>query len=105
MCLFIAHQANVPHKRGMVPVEGVSQVPALKTALRALMAQENAAPAVAVLRQTVDTRPAAELDAFADELARIVREGTNIQSNRASIALVLSALKDQESGRETRRSL
>ena len=42
---------------------------------------------VAVLRQTFEARPAAELDAFAEELGRLFRDGTEYQSENAFLAL------------------
>ena len=45
------------------------------------------AAAVAVLRQVFNTRSAAELDAFADELGRLLRDGTEYQSYNAFWAL------------------
>ena len=98
-----AQETRVHYKKGMVMDNGTWQKPTPETALRALMAQEvaDSDPAAALLRQVFHPRPAAELDAFADELARIVREGTNVQSSQASLALIFSAVKYQGTGRGT----
>ena len=98
-----AHQTDVLPTPYMVWLEGVWHVPTPETALLALMAQHGArsAPAVAVLRQVFDARPAAELDTFAAELARILRDGTSAQSYRASIALMLSAHKYPDDDSDT----
>ena len=64
-----AHQTDVIPTPDMVLAGGrVAGVPTPETALLALMAQVRCAdsdPAVAVLRQVFDARPAAELDTLA----------------------------------------
>ena len=86
------------YKRGMIKDNGAWKNPTPETALRALMEGDvserayGSYAALAVLRQRFDTRPAAELDAFADELARSVIEGTNEQSYSARGVLTLASM-------------
>ena len=96
-----AQETVVMPKRGMVMQEGVWQAPTPATALRAVMAHEEPdadVVAVAVPRQTFDTRPAAELDAFAADLGRLVLEGTGSQSFYARMALIFAASDYYEGG-------
>ena len=88
-----AQETRVHYKKGLVMDNGTWQKPTPETALRALMTQEvaDSDPAAAVLRQVFHPRPAAELDAFAAELGRLVLEGTSAQSFRAQLALVFAA--------------
>ena len=64
------------------------------------MAAEGATddPAIDVLRQTIGKHSAAELDAFADELGRLFREGSGAESRRAALALQISAMEDYPEG-------
>ena len=88
-------------ERGMLMESGVWQTPNPTTALRALMEQAPGSTAeverrghyavVAVLRQSFEQRSAAELDALAGELLRLMREGTWWQQMDASTALVRAA--------------
>ena len=71
---------------GLVLDNGVWQAPTPATVLRDLLA--NAAAREADLRQRYDTRPAAELDAFAAELGRIMRDGSSRESGNAEWALI-----------------
>ena len=88
-------------ERGMLMERGAWQAPNPTTALRALMEQAPGSTAaverqghhaaVAVLRQSFEQRSAAELDAFAGELLRLMREGTWWQQTDARMALVAAA--------------
>ncbi len=94
-----AQEAIVLPERGMVMEAGVWQTPTPTTALRALMAQKGPGSyeaAVAVLRQKFDTRPAAELEAFAADLERLITDGTEIQSIAADLALIFAASDYQD---------
>ena len=94
LVLLLPVGAGAQPTQGMLLVEGVWQIPTPATALRAFVEHENPdadRAAVAVLRQVFNTRPAAELDAFAAELRRLVLEGTSAQSFRAQLALVFAA--------------
>ena len=77
----------VQRKPGMIEEGDAWKVPTPQTALRALLEEENHYPVVAVLRQTMETRPAAELDALAEELMMLILEGTLEQSYDAKLAL------------------
>ena len=88
-------------ERGMLMERGAWQAPNPTTALRALMEQTPGSTAaverqghhaaVAVLRQSFEQRSAAELDEFAGELLRLMREGTWWQQTDARIALLAAA--------------
>ena len=96
-----AQELPAHYKKGMVQEHGTWQVPSVATAMQALLAAAEAAdtadqtgidvrtipdgvaPAVAVLRQVYERHPPGELDALADELARLFRDGTYFQSSKA----------------------
>jgi hypothetical protein len=95
-----------PPKRGMVLESGEWKAPTPATALRAmemLVVEESttsylrdlrASDAVrAVLRQRYDTHSDTELDAFAGELVRLIREGNEVQVYAAYYALTDAALE------------
>ncbi|WP_423927476.1 hypothetical protein [Candidatus Palauibacter sp.] len=71
-------EAQTDTPKGMIMEEGEWRVPTPVTALRALRESPGSADAVsaaiAVLRQKFESRPIAELDAFAEELAQLMRE-------------------------------
>ena len=82
------------HKYGAVMVDGVWRAPSIEMALRLLMADDPdqyyyaKSAAVAILKQVFEPQTAAELDAFAEELGRIFRDGTEEQSRKAWFTLV-----------------
>lgn len=87
--------------RGMAMERGEWQAPNPATALRALMEQTPGSAAeverqghhaaVAVLRQSFEQRSTAELGAFAEELPRLMREGTWWQQTDARMVLLAAA--------------
>ena len=93
-CMF-AMQVNAQHQKGKVMEGGEWHIPTTEKALELLMLDsENGGtsePAEAILRQVFEVMPTAELDAFAEELGRIVRDGTKFQSHLASWALVMAS--------------
>ncbi len=93
-CMF-ATQVNAQHQKGKVMEGGEWHIPTTEKALELLMLDsENGGtsePAEAILRQVFEVMPTAELDAFAEELGRIVRDGTKFQSHLASWALVMAS--------------
>ncbi len=95
-----AQEAKVQYKEGMVMENGTWRKPTPETALRDIMMPGGMSmnAAVAVLRQTFDARSASELDAFADQLMRLAREGTEAQWVEATVALIIAAKKDYEGG-------
>lgn len=71
---------------------GEWQAPTHATALAELLAEEpNMAPAVAFLRQTHSARSTTELESFADELVRVILEGTEEQVFEARVTLLVAA--------------
>ena len=99
----IPPKLDIPPKPGMVLDEGMWQAPTPAAALRALMTPEELVrrrrrePAVAVLRQIFEERPASELDAFADALVRVMLEG-NVQQEMIAGGVLLSALEPGGNG-------
>lgn len=106
---------DTPPKRGMVLESGEWQTPTPASALRAVELLEvemleveetatnhvRAADAgIALLRQKYDTRSFAELDAFADELVRLIREGNETQVYTAYSVLTRSALEFDDAPEE-----
>ena len=102
-------------KTGMIQEDGVWKKPTPAMVLNAF--QETEDPdidkeitrsiqmkdaAVAVLRQQFDNRSDAELDAFAAELGRIVREGAKRQADKAAMALSFAAVNFGEGTPYTR---
>ncbi len=100
LALTIPATASAQYKPGMIWVNGGWEEPTPQAALNALLAAEGTtqAPAIDVLRQTIGKHSAAELDAFADELGRLFREGSGAESFRAALALQLSAMEDYPEG-------
>lgn len=89
-------QETVP-ERGMVLEEGTWQAPTPATALRALVNREGIHPrdpAVALLRQTFEPRSASELEAFADQLTRIMLESDDETARDARLVLLVAASND-----------
>ena len=90
-----AQEKEKPPESGMVMEAGEWRAPTPATALRALLRDPGGLigwdAAEAVLRQRFDTFSAAELDAFADDLVGLMRDGTEVQAYVASTALILSA--------------
>ena len=82
------------HKYGAVMVDGVWRAPSIEMALRLLTGDDpdrgykGVSAATAILKQVFEPQTAAELDAFAEELGRIFRDGTEDQSRKAWFALV-----------------
>ncbi|WP_420441985.1 hypothetical protein [Candidatus Palauibacter sp.] len=104
-----------PPKRGMVLESGEWQAPTPPSALRAvemltvemLDASETASNHVwagdaarAVLRQRYNTHSTAELDAFAADLIRLIREGNETQVHTAYSVLTRSALEFDDAPEE-----
>ncbi|MCY4158156.1 MAG: hypothetical protein OXE92_09385 [Bacteroidetes bacterium] len=87
------------YKKGKVMEDGQWVAPTPERALELIMADTDGTedPAEAVLLQVYDVLPADELDAFAEELGRIVRDGNYIQSMRAGLALLIAS-KDHGRG-------
>ncbi len=88
---------------GLVLVNGTWQVPSPLAALRKLMVPHEpgrpaSAPAIAVLRQQFEPRSRTELDAFADELLRVMQEGSEDQRRDAAIVLLASARMEAKDG-------
>ena len=101
VCMLSA-SAIAQSKVGMHFEDGVWKKPTPQSALDALlMGNEDAdhLPAVAMLRQQFDTWSAAELGVISDELGRIVREGTEVQSMLAYFALVEASMDVGEGAR------
>ena len=112
----VAQEVDMLPRKGRVLVNGEWQFPTPETALRDLLANAAVwdaldpgegtpggtpdwrAAAVAVLRQVFNTRPAAELDAFANELGRLLRDGTKNQSRNAFRALRNAASELRDDG-------
>ena len=112
----VAQEVDMLPRKGRVLVNGEWQFPTPETALRDLLANAAArgalgpwedlpedtpdwrAAAVAVLRQVFNTRPAAELDAFANELGRLFRDGTKNQSHNAFQALTDAGSEHEDDG-------
>lgn len=89
-----AQERKRPPESGMVMEAGEWRAPTPATALSALLSDDDAGDgligkeaAVAVLRQRFGAFSPAELDAFADSLAGVMRHGTNVQAYVASGAL------------------
>ena len=99
-CMF-AMQVNAQYQKGKVMEGGEWHVPTTEKALELMMLDIDdggtGEPAEAILRQVFETMPAAELDAFAEELGRIVRDGTSFQSYQAADALI-AASRDHGEG-------
>ncbi len=97
--LVLTLQVNAQIHRGKVMEGDQWVIPTTDQALKLIMDEERGArePAVAILRQELGPVPAVELDAFAEELGRIVRDGTSQQSELASGALRLATI-DQGHG-------
>ena len=101
----VAQESPLRDRHGRTMINGVWQSPTPATALRDLLVYTAALEAAdggdlpkdfpgsgtgaaeAVLRQMFDVRSAAELDAFAAELVRVIREGTRLQAHIAYTAL------------------
>ena len=98
--------ASAQHKPGMIMEDGVWKAPTPQMALDAIATNPNSGreSALAVLRQTMETRSAAELDALADELGRLVREGTEDQWLHATVVLELAAKEDYDEGTPYKRA-
>ena len=96
-----ATQVNAQHQKGKVMEGGEWHVPTTEKALELMMLDIDdggtGEPAEAILRQVFETMPAAELDAFAEELGRIVRDGTSFQSSRAA-GVLIAASRDHDEG-------
>ncbi|MYE33316.1 MAG: S46 family peptidase [Gemmatimonadales bacterium] len=94
-------------ERGMLLERGQWRTPTPTSALRTLQVEESDADgrlrgrnaAEAVLRQHFESRSKAELDAFADDLVRLIRDGTKLQAYAAHMALIHSAAVAEEPGR------
>ena len=90
-----AQEKERPPEKGMVMEAREWRALTPATALRTLLSDADGLvgreAALAVLRQRFDTLPAAELDAFADELLRVIRDGTRPQRHHAHMALILAA--------------
>lgn len=99
-----AQEKEKPPERGMVMEAGEWRAPTPATALRALLSDSERSvgrhAAVAVLRQRFGAFSAAELDAFADDLAGIMRDGTPVQVFQARMTLIFAAqtYEDPERG-------
>ena len=99
-----------PPKRGMVLESGEWQAPTPATALRAvemLTVEESTTSylrgldaARAVLRQQYYTHSDTELDAFASELVRVIREGNEAQVDAAYSTLTNAALEFDDAPEE-----
>lgn len=86
-----AQEKQKPPESGMVMEAGEWRAPTPATALRALLDDADIGrrdAAIAVLRQRFGTFSTAELDAFADDLARVMRDGTDQQATEAHMALI-----------------
>ena len=90
-----AQEKERPPEKGMVMEAGEWRAPTPATALRALLSDTDGLvgrdAAVAVLRQQFGTFSVAQLDAFADDLLRVTRDGTRPQGHRAHMALIHAA--------------
>ena len=91
-----AQEKQKPPESGMVMEAGEWRAPTPATALRALLDDADGLigrrdAAIAVLRQRFGTFSAAELDAFADDLASVMRDGTDQQATDAHMALIFAA--------------
>ena len=99
-CMFVM-QANAQYQKGKVMEGGEWHVPTTEKALELMMLDIDdggtGEPAEAILRQVFEAVPAAELDALAEELGRIVRDGTSFQSYQAADALI-AASRDHGEG-------
>ncbi len=99
-CMF-AMQVNAQYQKGKVMEGGEWHVPTTEKALELMMLDIDdggmGESAEAILRQVFTAMPATELDAFAEELGRIVRDGTSFQSYQAAGALI-AASKDHGEG-------
>ena len=91
-----AEAIAIQRKPGMIEDGDVWRVPTPHAALRALLEEENHYPVVAVLRQTFEARPAAELDALAEELRLLILGGTMEQSYDARLALMFAGSNDED---------
>lgn len=60
------------YKRGMIFQDGIFVNPTEESALDEFFVKSDHDPAIAILTQTLEERPASELDAFADELVQIM---------------------------------
>ena len=91
--------ASAQYKRGKLLEDGVWKAPTPQMALDAIMVDQNRATdaAVAVLRQTFETRSPVELDAFADELGRLLIESIQPQHRFvATLALWEASKRDYD---------
>ena len=91
-----AQEKEKPPESGMVMEAGEWRAPTPATALRALLDDADGGvgrrdAAIAVLRQRFGTFSAAQLDAFADDLASVMRDGTEVQARDARRALANAA--------------
>ena len=90
-----AQEKQKPPESGMVMEAGEWRAPTPATALRTLLSDGagliGGEAATAVLRQRFGTFSAAELDAFADDLASVMRDGTGVQAYNAHMALIFAA--------------
>ncbi len=90
-----AQEKEKPPQSGMVMEAGEWLAPTPATALRALLSDPERSvgrdAVVAVLRQRFGTFSTAELNAFADDLAGIMRDGTRVQVYQARRALIQAA--------------
>ncbi|WP_419167091.1 hypothetical protein [Candidatus Palauibacter sp.] len=84
-------EAQTDMPQGMLLKEGVWQAPTPAAALQALRERpqsfESVNAAIAVLRQKFESRPLAELDAFAEDLTQLMREDAGSSSINAAAAL------------------
>ena len=90
-------QEGHPPSQGLVLDEGVWEEPTPALALRVLAAKQDMYsrnPAVAVLRQTFESRSSTELQAFTDQLTDLMIEGEEETAREA--ALVLLGAEDDE---------
>ena len=90
----LAAGASAQSKIGMHLDNGVWKQPTLQSALDVI--ESDYQPALAILRQEFGPVPSSELDAFADELGRLMQEGTQAQVSRARIALISATVTDSD---------
>ncbi len=81
-------------KIGMHLDNGVWKQPTLQSALDVI--ESDYQPALAILRQKFGPVPSSELDAFADELGRLMREGTQAQVSGARTVLMSATVTDSD---------
>lgn len=85
-------------KRGLIKEGDVLVTPTPNAALALLIDTQDNYPAVAVLTQKFDIRPPSELDAFADELVRVMLESEDSSTRFSASSALVKAGRANEGG-------